>query len=372
MTGAYTVHLNMQEYLWDGIKRDRLVWIGDLHPEVMCVNNVFGDSEIVRKSLDYGRETTPLPGWMNGMASYSLWWLTIHRDLYLYTGDISYLREQHEYMKRLVSYVITHIDGQREALAGGGRFLDWPTSEMPDVIHSGLQALMVLSLEAAMDNAEWMGDKAMYKECSAAVKRLRKHLPEDNGNKQAAALLMLADMIAPEKAVTTLTNGGADRFSSFFGYYMLEALAKAGEYNSAMDIISDYWGGMLDLGATTFWEDLTYSDLPKASRIDELLPEHKYDIHADGGGYCYTGMRLSMCHGWASGPTSWLSRNVLGVRPLEPGFRKVEIKPHLGDLEWAEGTVPTPYGIIKVRHEKLDDGTIHTQTHIPEGITVVP
>ncbi|MCS2308582.1 hypothetical protein NXX42_21710 [Bacteroides thetaiotaomicron] len=32
MTGAYTVHLNMQEYLWDGIKRDRLIWLGDMHP----------------------------------------------------------------------------------------------------------------------------------------------------------------------------------------------------------------------------------------------------------------------------------------------------------------------------------------------------
>ena len=32
MTGAYTAHLNMQNYLWDGIKRDRLVWMGDAHP----------------------------------------------------------------------------------------------------------------------------------------------------------------------------------------------------------------------------------------------------------------------------------------------------------------------------------------------------
>ncbi|MFQ8806497.1 MAG: hypothetical protein ACLR8Y_17180 [Alistipes indistinctus] len=37
MTGAYTVHLNMQDYLWDGIKRDRLVWMGDAHPgSVRC------------------------------------------------------------------------------------------------------------------------------------------------------------------------------------------------------------------------------------------------------------------------------------------------------------------------------------------------
>ena len=41
----------MQEYIWDGIKRDRLVWIGDLHPEVMTVNTVFGYNEVIPKSL---------------------------------------------------------------------------------------------------------------------------------------------------------------------------------------------------------------------------------------------------------------------------------------------------------------------------------
>ena len=35
-TGAYTVHLNMQNHLWDGIKRDRLVWIGESYPEDDC------------------------------------------------------------------------------------------------------------------------------------------------------------------------------------------------------------------------------------------------------------------------------------------------------------------------------------------------
>ncbi|NQT52822.1 alpha-L-rhamnosidase, partial [bacterium] len=35
--GATTVHLCMQDHVWDGIKRDRLVWIGDLHPEQRVV-----------------------------------------------------------------------------------------------------------------------------------------------------------------------------------------------------------------------------------------------------------------------------------------------------------------------------------------------
>ena len=59
--GAYTVHLNMQNHLWDGIKRDRLVWIGDSYPEVMTVNSVFGYNEVVPKSLDLMRDITPLP-----------------------------------------------------------------------------------------------------------------------------------------------------------------------------------------------------------------------------------------------------------------------------------------------------------------------
>ena len=72
-TGAYTVHLNMQEYLWDGIKRDRLVWVGDMHPEVMTILAVFGANEVVPKSLDFIAEITPSNEWMNGISSYSMW-----------------------------------------------------------------------------------------------------------------------------------------------------------------------------------------------------------------------------------------------------------------------------------------------------------
>ena len=90
-TGAYTVHLNMQEYLWDGVKRDRLVWLGDMHPEVMTVQSVFGGNEVVRRSLDHVRDNTPLPGWMNWIAAYSMWWVIIHRDLYMYEGELNYL-----------------------------------------------------------------------------------------------------------------------------------------------------------------------------------------------------------------------------------------------------------------------------------------
>lgn len=151
---------------------------------------------------------------------------------------------------------------------------------------------------------------------------------------------------------------------------MLEALALAGRIDEALDIVAGYWGGMIDLGATTFWEDLTYEDLAKASRIDEFTPDGSYDIHADGGAHCYVGLRHSFCHGWASGPTSFLANNVLGIRPVEPGCAVVEIKPQLGRLTRIEGTFPTPHGVLKVRHTKNADGSIDTVIDAPKGVKI--
>ena len=369
-TGAYTVHLNMQDYLWDGIKRDRLVWIGDMHPEVMAVNTVFGDHKVVQKSLDYVRESTPATVWMNGICSYSLWWIIIHHHLYEYYGDLGYLREQHTYLTDLLHTVMSNFDGSKENFRSG-RFIDWPTSEKPEAIHAGLQALSVRAMEAGARMARWLDDKKLEEECSAAAARLREYRPPVTSSKQAAALLYLEDLADKEEARKVILSGGANGFSSFMGYYMLEALAKSGDYDEAMKMISDYWGAMLNLGATTFWEDFDYSKAAEAGRIDEIVPEGKYDIHADGGAYCYVGLRHSFCHGWASGPTVWLSSHVLGIEPAEPGFRKVRINPHLGSLEWAEGSYPTPYGPITVSHRRASDGTVKSDIRLPKGVRLV-
>lgn len=368
-TGAYTVHLNMQEYLWDGIKRDRLVWIGDMHPEVMTVGTVFGNHEVVRKSLDYVREGTP-SGWMNGICSYSLWWIIIHHHLYQWYGDMDYLQQQKGYLSSLLDRVIENVDGSKENYADG-RFIDWPSNDKPDVIHAGLQALTVRALEAGAEMSEWINDEYLRERCSKTAARMREYVPDAVGNSQAAALLSIQGMMDAEEASKIIIENGPEKFTSFMGYYLLEALAKGGHYTEAMDLISKYWGKMLDLGATTFWEDFNYADAENAARIDEIVPEDKFDIHADGGAWCYVGLRHSFCHGWASGPTTWLSRHVLGIEPVGVGFKQVRIEPHLGDLQWAEGTFPTPYGVISVRHEKKVDGTVVSDIKLPKGIKQV-
>ena len=372
MTGAYTVHLNMQEYIWDGVKRDRLVWIGDLHPELMTVNTVFGYNEVIPKSLDLIRDTTPVPNWMNGISSYSIWWLLIHKDWYLYQGNLDYLMEQKDYMTTLFNHLITKIDDKGKEMLDGTRFLDWPSSPNVKGVDAGLQALMVMAMDAGQEMALAMGDKELATRCEKASKKLKKYVPDHNQSKQGAALMALAGLMKAEKAdKDVLSVGGAQGFSTFYGYYMLEAMAKAGNYQGAMDIMSEYWGAMLDLGATTFWEDFHIDWAKNAARIDELVPEGKIDVHSAYGDYCYKGFRHSLCHGWASGPTAWLSRHVLGVEVLEPGCKKVRIEPHLGNLEWVEGSFPTPMGVIKIKHTKDADGKIHSDIKVPEGVEIV-
>lgn len=384
-TGAYTVHLNMQDYLWDGIKRDRLVWVGDMHPEVMTINTVFGYNEVVPKSLDMVRDLTKLPTWMNNIASYSIWWLLIQRDWYMYQGDIQYLTQQKDYMLSLLGLLMKNVGDDGIEKIKGRKFLDWPSSKHPEALNAGHQALMIMAMNAGYELCMALGEDEMAKRCrklsdkmlasSAPVKH--KYLNSGKritapGHKQGAALMSLAGIMEPDEADKNIISvEGARGFSTFYGYYMLKAMAKAGNYQGAVDTIREYWGGMLDLGATTFWEDFNLDWIENSSRIDEIVPEGKNDIHGDFGDYCYKGYRHSLCHGWASGPTSWLSEYVLGIKVLAPGCKVVKIEPHLCDLDWVEGSFPTPYGIISVKHTKQSDGTIKTEVSAPDEIEVL-
>jgi hypothetical protein len=370
-TGAYTVHVNMQQYLWDGIKRDRLVWVGDMHPEVMTISAVFGNNEVVPRSLDLIKEVTPLPAWMNGISSYSMWWIRIQRSWFLYQGDMNYLRKQQSYLKGLLAHLISKIKDNKENL-DGMRFMDWPTFENKAAVHAGLQAMMVMTLTDGAELSRILGDEETARNCEAAVASLKQTVPDAVNNKQAASLMALAGLMPAIKANSEVISvGGTQDFSTFYGYYMLQAKAMAGDYEGAMENIKTYWGGMLDMGATTFWEDFDTSWMRNAARIDEPVPEGKTDIHASYGAFSYKKLRHSLSHGWASGPTSWLTEHVLGVKVLEPGSKVIRIEPHLGSLTFVEGTFPTPKGVVSIKHTRLDNGKIKTKVKAPRGIKVI-
>jgi alpha-L-rhamnosidase len=370
--GAYTVQLNMQNYLWDGVKRDRLVWVGDLNPEISTINAVFGSHPVVPKSLDFAKQITPLPEWMNGISAYSMWWIINQRDWYYHSGNLKYLRAQQPYLSKLLNLLSKKIDQNNSEVLDGQRFLDWPSSEDPAAIHAGLQAMMVMALSAGADLSTVLHDQSTAGNCIQAVQKLRQHIPAHHQSKQAAALLALSGLMPAKQANDeVIAVGGTKNFSTFFGYYMLQAKARAGDYQGSLDVIREYWGAMISMGATTFWEDFNMDWLKNAAPIDELVPEAKIDIHGAYGAYCYTGFRHSLSHGWASGPTPWLTEHVLGISVVAPGCKVVRVQPHLGDLKFAEGSFPTPYGLIKVKHIKLANGQVKTTIIKPAQVKVI-
>ena len=157
----------------------------------------------------------------------------------------------------------------------------------------------------------------------------------------------------------------------FMSFAIIEALRISGEGEFALSVIKEYYGDMLALGATTFWEDfdidwLRDNPLP----IDAMPDKARKNIHADYGRFCYLGLRHSLCHGWSSGFIDFFYKHILGIIPVENGHKKVRIEPHLCGLSFAEGKISTEYGVIAVRHELKGDKVV-SSIILPDGITEI-
>jgi hypothetical protein len=191
-------------------------------------------------------------------------------------------------LKKLASLI--GEDGREKI--DGMRFLDWPSSPNKQGVTAGLQGLLVMTLEAGSRLLTTLGDADGAKLCSDAAARGHKVVPEVNGSKSGAALLVLAACRTRRRLRAKCSRSAARKASRrFYGFYVLQALAKAGEMDGPLEIVRTYWGAMLDRGATTFWEDFDLAWLEGSGRIDELTPPGKKDLHGDFGAYCYEGLR---------------------------------------------------------------------------------
>ena len=367
-TAAYTCHLNMQQYIWDGIKRDRLVWAGDMHPEMLTVRTVFGRQKVFEDSLRFMRDRTPLPGWMNGMPTYSLWWIIMLRDWYMYTGDRDFLAENREYAVGLSRQIaaLTEPDGEDHLPS---YFLDWPCHGKPQE-KEGSRSLLALALKNAVGLALEYGEEALAAECREKAEAVCRVPVNTYGAKQVAAISALAGRMDADAAAEQILSGGARGFSTFMSFYLLKTAGKK-DMAAALNVLSEYYGGMLDMGATTFWEDFDVGWLENAAPIDEPVPEGMRDIHGDNGAYCYKGFRHSLCHGWSSAVTAFLAEEVLGIHILSPGCRKISLRPSIGSLSYAQGTYPTPLGLLRVFCRRAQDGSTETEFVAPDGMTVI-
>ena len=290
-TAKRTIDLcSLNGLVWDGIKRDELVWAGDLHPEALALMTLYGKSKELEAAIDFLRKGHPLPSYMNGFPTYSLWWLAVVSDYYFNDP------KNEAFVKKQLGYIEDLIKQYDEVIKDDGDlnfpsyFVDWPTVDTPDVL-AGSRAIAIIALNKAKQLLKVFN--LDEKHCNSALNKLNKVEIVAQEKKQVVALKYLATGKMSDKEYQLLTSGGAEGVSTFMAYYILTAIASR-DKNLAIQIMKEYYGAMLDLGATTFFEDFDIKWKDNTARIDEFAKDNQNDLHRDFGKYCYEGYRHSL------------------------------------------------------------------------------
>jgi alpha-L-rhamnosidase len=427
-TGAYTVDTNMVPtgaqnnstfpVILDGAKRDRRIWAGDLFNAGRSTYTAFGygpqGSEYISNSIGVlgSRQAAngSVPGesanWTSVPAvaqfystAYSIYFPVGLVDNYRYTGDLDFAVSQYGRLKAQMDYNLglANADGLIVTTSGSdGR--DWDfydggragTVTATNVLYyralteaAWLAGHMIENDPANADAAVWAADKAAWEARATQVKDsinatlfdpvrgVYKMSNVDTGNKSGNAVPQDANSmavlwgVAPEEKVEGILDWLEDNLwgeqgpqpfspeannstliSTHISGFELAARYEAGDTDDALALTKNLWARM-------------------ANPDDPFYTGAFWENHQQNGDL--TDANKSLAHSWASGPTWNMSAYLLGVKPVEPGFETWTVKPHLSDLEWSEGRVPTPSGDIDVTWTQDDDQVIQLDVSVPDG-----
>jgi len=356
---AYTLQLTSREFFIDGIKRDRWVWSGDAYQSFQMNYYLFNDNPTVQRTLMLLRGKDPVSGHINTIMDYSFYWFLGLYDYYMYTGDKEFISLMYPRMQSMMNWILARRNsrGLLEGQAGDWIFIDWADKPMDKKGEVSFEQLLYCrSLETMALCANLLDKPSESQQYADLALNVKTILMKDFWDKGKGAFIHNKVNGVSDGTVTRYTNMFAIFFNyltdkqkegvkekvilndniqkistPYMRYYELEAMCTMGETNYVLQEMRNYWGGMLQEGATTFWEK--YNPQEKGT-------EHLAMYNRPYG--------KSLCHAWGASPIYLLGKYYLGVKPTAAGYATFEIRPELGDLKWMEGSVPTPHGDIKV------------------------
>jgi alpha-L-rhamnosidase len=358
MHSAFTLRSCMNHLMLDGVKRDRLPWIGDQAVNLAVNAYTFADADIIRRSFTaLGRNGIEASD-INGIVDYSLWWIISNDQFQRFFDDPVYLQREWPRLKSAVEFMEKQCDasGYLVPRPGTWLFIDWGISKKKELTNVPLQALWFWALQSAAalaDRTQHADDAVRWrsrattlaatlreKAWDAEAKGWKMHVEETGALSRHANLLAVLSGLATEDQLPSikqhlLANKLPPILTPFMGTLELTALARLGAYDAIPPRIEAFWGKQLDHGATTFWEQFKPGDL--------------YSMYSRP-------FANSHCHAWASGPAAVLPAEILGIRPLADGWKRFSVAPHLGSLEWAAATVPAGAQNIEVEARRSPAG----------------
>lgn len=359
---AYTLLLTSREVQLEAVKRDRWLWGGDAYQAYKFNNYLFFDKEIIRRSTIALRGKEPVYEHINTIADYSLFWIIGLYEYYLFYKDDEFIKFIYPKAVSLLDFCRKRVNGEGfiKCVPDDWIFIDWANiDKFGESCISAEQMLYIAANNSMAKLAEIVGDDKSKFEKEAQILKEKVNAffwdgekgayidnyesGKRNVTRHANIFAILYDIASKEQAESicknVLFNDEIEKITTpYFEGYELEVMGKLSEFDFIENKIRTYWKGMLDLGATTVWE--------------EYDPSLTGDEH-----YAMYGKKYdkSLCHAWGAAPIYLLGRFFMGVYPTSPGFETFNVKPHLGGFGFIEGCVPIMGGEVKI---KLDGNSL--------------
>lgn len=393
--GRYTLQLCMHDGWEDCPGREQRQWLGDATVEFLVGQAAFGPSinalnrEFLRQAAESQRPDGLTQMFAPGdhrsnailIPDWTLQWILNAEQHLLYTGELEVIEEIFPSIQRALAWFERQI-GPNGLVADlpYWHFHDWAalgrrgeSATLNGVLVGAWRAAAFLAralestraarrydaladgVAAALNRRHWDGERGVYLDTVAAgegTSNLDRRVSQ-----HANAALILWDVAPRERwnsMIRYVTDPARVRFTAappivptgeafdpdtdvvlantFFSHFLYGALCRAGRFDLVLAAIRRRYGAMLDRGATTLWES--------------------YEPTA------------SLCHGFSATPVFQLSSEVLGVRPLEPGFRRFAVAPRTEGLMHARGVFPTVRGDVYVGWKK-EAGDLRVAVTVP-------
>ena len=330
---AHTFSLCCDVFFLDGVKRDKWIWGGDAYQSLFVNRYLTGDRDIEERTLIALRGNDPPLTHVNTIVDYSLLWilsLDVHADTF---GDEAFLRRMWRQAVSLMELLLSQRDGDGflRGRPGDWEFVDWADFDREGPLCAE-QMLLAAALDAMARRAPDQAEAVRYAEMKQALMEAveQRFWDEEQGayvdsfvsgrrhvTRHAAILAIVFDLVeGPRKqllAERVLLNPEVPAITTpYFRFFELDALCRLGHLREVLAEIQAYWGGMLRLGAATFWEEYNPA----------LPPEAQYAMYGDPYG-------KSLCHAWAASPIYLLARYFIGLErdPAAPSGLSVHPAP---------------------------------------------
>lgn len=371
-TGWRTARLCANETYMDCPYYEQLQYFGDTRIQAMITLFNTRNDELVRNAIEHGRQSIVPEGITMSrypsslhqfIPSFSLWWICMCHDYWMYRGDEHYLTTLLPSFRGVLAWFEEQLkDDLSLARIPYWFFLDWCGTPNGEPVREAegnssiqdLQFILTLDAAAAMEEAFGSaGFAAHYRELAGRIKATLhdKYWNGERGlfadthdhrsfSQHANVLAIIAGACEGADATALFDRLIADKeihqCTIYFRYYLQIAMKMAGRGGMLSDDLG-VWRDQLSLGLTT------WAEKPEPSRSD--------------------------CHAWGASPNIEFFRMILGIESAAPGFTEVRIAPTPGKLKEVSGSMPHPAGAVSVSYRVSKKGGLTADVGLPEGIS---